>query len=877
MNLRFLHRFAALFRREKLDDDLQAEMSAHLDLAIQENLEAGMSPQDARRRGLIQFGGMLQATEIHRDARALPMIEALSQDLRYTFRALRKDRTFAAIAVLILALGIGANIIVFSVVHTILLRPLPFAHPERLAWLMGNDGNEAAGLSEVTYRIDCLEEYSRHTKSFDALTGYIPFIGDYKLTNFGEPRKISVVPVIQNFFTTLGVQPVLGRDFVPAEAVKGGPRAIILSNPFWQRQFAGDPHVLGRTLTMNGIDYTVVGILPSSFDFGAVFAPGTSQDVFIVAVPDDIRKFGHLLSLIGVLKAGVTPQQAQTEANLLPPQLRKGNPAWSTDIHTQVTYLKDYISGKLRRSLYVLWGAVALILLIVCVNLSNLLLARMASRSKEFAMRIALGASRGRLIRQLLTECFVLSAIGAILGVALAFGVTCYLAYQGSIALPLLNQIRIDGPALLWTLLITLLAAGLFGIAPGLAVSGGNPLETLKDAGRGFSEGRGRGRLRVILVVSEVALACVLLVGSGLLLRSFLRVLDLDLGFQPSNAYSVKLDYDDGGSTEKRSAILQSVLARVNAVPGVDAAGVTDMLPLDRNRSWGLWAKGTVLPPDYWPDAVVRIVTPGYLHTMDIRLVAGRDFSWEDNTKSRAVIIINEAAARVRFAGRDPIGQTALGIGDTETTIIGVIADVAQTSLEGSAGPEAYAPVMQQYPAGSELVLRSKLPADVLASALMTTLRQLNPGQSATAIRPLRGLVDHSISPRRFFVYLVAIFAALGLFLAALGIYGVISYTVTRQSQEIGIRMALGATPGIVQRNVLGRTLKLAITGIAVGAVASWAVSKIIASLLFKTDSNDPITFIGVTLLLVLVALLAGYFPALRATRIDPTIALRSE
>ena len=805
------------------------------------------------------------------------MIETLSQDLRYTFRALRKDRTFAAIAVLILALGIGANIVVFSVVNTILLRPLPFKNAERLAWLAGNEGQ--GGLSMVTYRVDAFEEYQRHNKSFESLTSYIAFLdySDYKLTNLGEPRIISGIAVAGNFFQTLGIQPMLGRLFNPDEYAKGGPPAVLLSNAFWRNQFASDPNIVGRTITMNGHAFTIIGVMPANFDFGAVFAPGTRQDVFTAAVMDDIRNYGHMLSVVGLLKPGITAAQAQAESNVLFPQLRQDRDSWSSDIDTRITPLKDYVSGKLRRSLYVLWGAVALILLIVCVNLSNLLLARMASRSKEFAMRTALGASRGRLIRQLLTESLVLSAFGAILGVALAFGVTSYLAHQGSIALPLLNTIRIDAPAFLWTLFMTLVVAFLFGLAPGLAVSSGNPQETLKDAGRGFSEGRGRGRVRSVLVVSEVALACVLLIGSGLLLRSFLNLLDVDLGFQPSNAYAIKVDYDDGGDSLKRGAILQEVLHRVSAIPGVESAGISDMLPLDRDRSWGLWAKGAVFQKDEFPDAFIRIVSPGYINAMGMHLLEGRDFNWQDTAKVLHVIIINEAAAKKNWPGQDPIGHIANGVGDGDTTVVGVVADIRQTSLEDAASPEAFAPIMQQWPSGCELVIRSKLPADVLGAAVMDSLRQLNPSQVAAAVRPLTRLVDHSVSPRRFFVYLVGIFAALGLILAALGIYGVISYTVTRQTQEIGIRMALGATPGIVQRSVLGRTLKLALTGIAVGAVASWAVSKVIASLLFKTDSNDPITFIGVTLLLVLVALLAGYFPALRATRIDPTIALRSE
>jgi predicted permease len=574
----------------------------------------------------------------------------------------------------------------------------------------------------------------------------------------------------------------------------------------------------------------------------------------------------------------VTISSTQAEANVLFPHLPGADGLnWSTDIKTTLSGLKSHISGQLRRSLLVLWGAVAFVLLIVCVNLSNLLLARLASRSKEFAIRTALGASRGRLIRQLLTESLVLSVIGATLGAALAFGATSFLARQGSLALPLLSSVRVDAAALLWTLLITFIVGTLFGIAPGLALSSGNPQDTLKGSSRGSSEGQIHGHTRSVLVISEVALACVLLVGSGLLLRSFLRVLDVDLGFQPAHAAAIRVDYDDHGSAARRAAILQDMLQRVSAIPGVESAGISDMLPLDRNRSWDFLAKGKSFSKDVNDDAFVYVVTPGYLATMGMQLISGRDFNWHDSDTSEHVVIINEAAARREWPGQDPIGRLAQGIGDKDVRVIGVIADVHESSLEEAASPAVLIPVTQAGPEGAELVVRTHLPTETLASAVMATLRALNPDQPATEFRPMQRLVDRATSPRHFFVYLVAIFAALGLTLAALGIYGVISYSVTRRTQEIGIRMALGATPGIVQRSILARTLKLALLGIAFGAVLSFATSKVIASLLFNTDSNDPITFAGVTLLLVLVALLAGYFPALRATRIDPTIALRSE
>ncbi len=871
-------RFASLFRRKQLDRDLDAEMASHLELAIEENLQHGMSPAEARRQALIHFGGTQQTKENHREARGIPALEVLLQDLRYTFRALRKDRAFTAVAVLILALGIGANIAVFSVVNTILLRPLPFPQSRELVWLAGNNG--VGGLSDVTYRVDVFQEFQQSNHSFQQVTAFVPYysLSETKLMTRGEPLPVSFVWVDGSFFQSLGVQPALGRLFTHEECVKGGKPAVLLSYFFWQRQFAGNPAIIGQAIQLDKVSATVVGVLPASFDFGAVFAPGSKMDFFRPVVMDDIRTWGHMLSIVGRLKPGVTVLQAQAEANILLPQLPGAdNENWSTDLKTAMFGLQDYITGKLRRSLLVLWGAVALILLIVCVNLSNLLLARLASRQKEFALRGALGASRGRLIRQLLTESLVLSTFGALLGVAQAFAVTFYLAHQGSIALPLLSTIRVDAAALAWTLLLTLIVGTLFGLAPGFALSRGNLQETLKDASRGSSESRKHGRLRSVLVVSEVALACVLLVSAGLFLRSFLRLLDVDLGFQPTHAAAIKVDYNDGGSAARRGAILQDMLQRVSAIPGIQSAGVSDMLPLDRNRSWALLAKGKVYSGDANDDAFVYVVTPGYLAGMGMHLIEGRDFTWQDSDTSEPVIIINEAAARREWPGEDPIGRLAQGIGEKDSRVVGVIADVHESSLEEAASPAVLTPVTQHTPEGAELVVRTQLPPESLASAVMSTLRMLNPAQPATEFRPVQQLVDHSVSPRRFFVFLVAIFAALGLILAALGIYGVISYSVARQTQEIGIRMALGATPARIQFGVLARTLRLALFGIAIGVFASFAASKLIASLLFNTAPTDPATFSGALLLLLGVAILAGYLPALRATRIDPTTALRCE
>ena len=882
--LQSARRAGALFRRRSLDEELDAELRAHLEMAIEENLARGMSPAEARRQALIRFGGVETARHKHREARGLMRVDILLQDLKYTLRTLRHDPGFTLVAVLILGLGIGANVAVFSVVNTLLLRPLPFPDSQQLVRIVEKDSK---GESGRTYTADATEDFQRQNRSFQSVSGYFAFSGpnNFKLSGAGQPVPATGMLLAQGFFETLGVQPSLGRLWRHEEFLHHAAPAALLSYPYWKRQFGGDPGIIGRTVDLsdkvdlNNKSVTVVGILPESFDFGAVFSPGARVDLFVPYIMDDFREDGNDLALVGRLKPGVTLAQAQNEADLLFPQFyfEHKHPEYGKGYTAQLTGLKEYVSGKLRRSLIVLWSAVGMILLIVCVNLSNLLLARAAGRSKELAMRSALGARMGRIVRQLLTESLVLAGAGALLGVGLAWAVLSYLAHQGSLALPLLNMVRVDGTTLAWTLLIAVAAAMLFGPAPALLISSRNLQEALKEGGQGAGEGRMHDRLRSILVITEIALACVLLVGAGLLLRSFLRVLDVDLGFEPSRAAAISVDYDDGGNVAKRAAIWQEVVRRASAIPGVEAAGISDNLPMSRNRSWGIAAKGAqkLTDHDFIP-VFVYIVSPGYVGAMGMRLKAGRDISWDDLVNNRNVIVINETVARKLWPGQNPIGRTAIA-GGAQSEVIGVIADVRETGAEDAAGAQMYLPATKQFgPEGSYLVVRSKLPPTALAVSVMKTLREINSGQSASEFMPIQGLVDHSNSPRRFFVLLVGVFAGLGLLLASLGIYGVISYSVAQRTREIGIRMALGASVGSVQRMVLSGTLRLAAIGIVAGSLASFLVARAIASMLFGTQPTDPLTFTAMILLLVMIALGAGFIPAWRASRIDPTAALRA-
>ena len=887
---RSLSRLRAFFFKPPLEAELEAEIQAHIDLAFEENIRSGLSPLEARRQALVRFGSIDLAKYHQREARGFMKLDILLQDLRYTLRTLGRDRGFTLVAILILALGIGANIAVFSVVNHLLLRPLPFPDADRLVWIAPPPTK--CGLSCATYSTDAYDQFRTHTRSYQDVTGYFAFSGtdNLSLDLGGAPIPATSIDVIANFFQLLGVQAAVGRTFTPEDGRDGAPPVVLLTDAWWRRQFNADRAIVGKSFDMNGRQTTVIGVLPKSFDFGAVFSPGVKIDAI---TPLDLygppRDWGNIITMIGRLKPGATLAQATGDAEaasaIMCWNLKQPDTCGQYKDQVVPFALKQYISGKLHNSLVVLWCAVGAILLIACVNLSNLMLARAAARSKEFAMRTALGAGRARIVRQLMTESLILSAAGAVLGLGLAWTIVLWLAHQGAIALPLLSTLSIDARALGWTVLIAVFAAVFFGLVPGLRIASGNLLEVLKDSGAGAGQGRKHERLRAILVVSEVALACVLLVGAGLLLRSFVKVLDVELGFQPDRAAAVKVDYDANVpndktgalSAQKRRNIFQQVLARVEVIPGVEAAGMADYLPLGQNRAWGSPTPKGKNPKDFKdaPSPLVYVTSPGFIRAMGTRL-RGRDFTWDDGPTSENVVLINESMARTYWPNGNAVGQLLAGGNNGDIRVIGVVDDVHEESVEGETGWQIYYPMTQASPNGAELVVRTTLPPATLAYSVMSTLRQLNPKQTQAEFRPIAALVSHATSPRRFFMLLVASFAGLGLLLAALGIYGVISYSVTQRTQEIGIRMALGSTAGKVQRNVLGGTLRLALVGIAAGAAASLVVSRAIVALLFDTAPSDPITFAATVLLIGAVALLAGYIPARRASRINPMVALRN-
>lgn len=888
----FWRRYARFFGPDPVAD-VKDELRFHLDAKTDDLIVQGWSPDAARREAERQFGDVRSVQhagekiggKMERRKRLVDHWNDCVRDVRYTFRKLRREPGFAVVSILILGLAIGANVAVFSVVNTLLLRPLPFPDSHELVWIAPPP--QGCGWSCATYSADAFEELRAQSRAYQDITGYEAFTtpDNMRLTGRGEPVPATCIEVIGNFFQVLGVQPAMGRLFTEEE-VRGGPHPVaILATPYWKRQFNADPNIVGKAIELNGMPVTVVGVLPDNFDFGAVFSPGERVDLYTPLDLNFERNWGNIVTFIGRLKPGVTIAQALADNERVAPTMYQNTryPQTLGRYKGQLipVLLKDYVTGKLRRSLIALWCAVGAVLLIACVNLSNLLLSRAAARAKEFAVRGALGASRGRIVRQLLLESLVLSAAGAALGLGLAFLLIVWLSQQGSLALPLLSTLHIDGQVLGWTVLVAVFTAVTFGLFPGLRIASGNLQEILKDSGPGAGLGRKHERVRAALVISEVALACVLLVSAGLLLRSFLRVLDVDLGFQPDHAASIKIDYDDGAPSDeasqlKRGAIFEEIVGRVSALPGVEAAGMADFLPLGPNREWDTPApKGKTFKPGELPNPLVYVITPGFIRAMGIHL-QGRDFTWADGPHSENVVLINASAARIYWPGENAVEKILMS-GTSELHVVGVVDDVHEENIEDGAGSQIYYSAMQTSPDGAQLVVRSSMAPAALAGSVLRTLRELNPRQPAAEFRPIRMLVDRAGSPRRFFMLLVAAFAGLGLLLASLGIYGVISYSVTRQKQEIGVRMALGASTSRVRRGVLLGTLRLALAGIAVGSIASIVSARLIATLLFGTSPWDAATYAAMVVGLILVALLSGYLPALRASRIDPMTALRSD
>jgi predicted permease len=871
---RLVARIVAWFRRAELDRDLDEELQAHLYLLVEENLRRGLSPEEANREARLRMGNVVSLREEHRETRGLPFVDTLLQDLRYTFRILRRDIGFALFAILIVALGIGASAIVFSVLNTLLLHPLPFKDADRLVWIANKKS-----VPEQTTQVGHLLDAQEVNQSFTELAAYYAYynIGDRKLTGDGEPERLTAVPVSENFFHVLGVEPQVGRVFNSDECRTNGPAAVILTDALWRRRFASSREIVGKTLQLNGEPVRVVGVMPGSFDFTSVFAPGSRVDLFApFPLTSETDHMGNTSAIVGRLKPGATLESAQAEFNILGPRFSAEHESDRNEFQPLLSPLKAHVTGRLRPALIVLACAVGVVMLIVCANLSNLLLARNATRQKEMAIRVALGAGRRRLIRQMLTESIVLSGAGAVAGVFVAVMGTRLLTRLDAMNIPLLANVQVDLGVLAFTLFLAVLTGLTFGLVPALQVPAIGVNETLKDSNRGSSGGRKHSWIRSSLVVTEIAFACLLLVGAGLLLRSFRRVLDVDLGFQPDRLATIRIDPGSEYSTQaKRNAYFDEALRLVQNTPGIEASGLTDVLPLEGDRSWGVRGVGQEYERGHYPTAFVRIVSNGYFKTMGIPLLAGRDFTERDNDSSEKVIIINETLARRLWPGQDPVGQMVTQ--DDGRRVVGVVGGVRHVTVEQESGSEMYLPIRQTDDFSAvELVVRTSLPEATLATTVRAALKPLDPNLGAKEFRNVQQLVDKATSPRRFVVMMLTGFSIFALILAALGIYAVISYSVQQRTQEIGIRMALGASARSLQARIMLQTLRLAGIGLLIGLAGSWIMTRSLAALLFGVNSHDPASFIGTMVVLVAVAAIAGYFPARRASQIDPINALRA-
>ena len=866
-------RIVAFFKNEEHDRELDSELESHLYLLVEENIRRGLTPDEAQRVARLKLGNVASLREQHRETRGLPIVDTLLQDLRFTFRILRRDLGFAVFAILIMGLGIGASALIFSVVNTLLLRPLPFKDANSLVWIANKKS-----VPEQTTQVGNLLDAREANKSFLEMAAYFAYysVGDRKLTGESEPERLTAVPVSENFFHVLGVEPQLGRVFSADECAINGPPAVIVTNSLWRRRFASDPNLVGKTLRLNERSVTVVGVMPAAFDFASVFAPGSRVDLYSpFPLTPETDRMGNTSAIIGRLKPGATIEGAQAEFNILGPHIHEQHPE-RNEFQPLLSPLKEHVTSRLRLALIVLACAVGVVMLIVCANLSNLLLARNASRQKEMAIRVALGAARSRLIRQTLTESVVLSGAGAVTGVVVALIGVRILTRLDALSIPLLSNLQIDLVVLGFTLLVAFVTGITIGIVPALQVPNSGINESLKDSNRGSSASRKHTWLRSSLVVTEIAFASLLLIGAGLLLRSFLRVLDVDLGFQPEQVATIRIEPGAGyGTQAKRNAYFDEVLRLVQSTPGIESSGLTDVLPLEGDRSWGVAAKGQVYDKNDYPEAFVRIVSDGYLKAMGIPILSGRDFTDRDSPNSEQVIIVNETLARRLWPGQDPIGQMVTQDGGRR--VVGVVGGVRHVTVEQDSGNEMYIPIRQTTDfAAVELVMRTTLSPASLPSTIRSALKPLNLNLGTSEFRTVQQLVDKATSPRKFVVMMLTGFSTFALILAALGIYAVISYSVHQRTQEIGIRMALGESARRLQMRIIRQTLRLAIIGVVIGLTASWFMTRALSGLLFGVTATDPASFIGTVTVLLVVAAAAGYFPARRASQIDPIAALRS-
>lgn len=817
-------------------------------------------------------------------------MQNLFQDIRYALRTFVRNPSVSLIAIVALAVGIGANTAIFSVVNSVLLKPLPFQEPDRLVALWeSNVRQESIVAGGATSYLDFVDWRARN-HVFERMAAYRD--RDFSIGGGGDPAHIHGAVASADLFNVLGRSPALGHGFSPEDDNPGGTHAVVLSSGLWQRRFGGDRSVIGREMIMDGKTVTITGVMPAGFQFPIEAEPveiwtamATERESADGGPTLADQRGAHYLRVVARLRPGISLAQAQSDMDSITKSLASEYPDSNSNFAAGMLPLHESIVGDLRTPLLILLGAVGCVLLIACANVANLLLARSASRYKEIAIRAALGARRSRVIRQLLTESVMLSALGGAAGLLVAvWGADLLLALVPS-DLPRLSEIHMDWRVLGFTLVISVATGIIFGLAPALNASSTNLSETLKEGGRGSTEGVHGNRIRNALVISEVALSLVLLVGAGLLMQSLVRLERVNPGFDPHNVLALSLDLPETRypKDEQVGDFVRQLQSRLTGVPGIVASSAVTPLPLSsKNLGVAFDVEGRPMSKGEMPSTDLRIVSPDYFRVMGIPLVAGRDFTTRDGWKASPVIIINQTLARRYFPNQDPIGKhirPTVSAGDQPEMreIVGVVGDIRHASLTAELKPEVYLP-HAQIPANSmTLVVRTNSDPSAVIPAIRGAVREMDPDLPLFNIRTLDQYVLRSASRPRFNSALLATFACVALLLTAIGLYGVMAYSVAQRTHEIGIRMALGARTSNVLGLVVRQGMKLTAAGLAIGLIGAFAATRMLAGLLFGVSPTDPLTFIGVSALIATVALLACYLPARRATKVDPLIALRYE